>query len=223
MRCIGEINTLEDEGFLRRMTRLSGWLLVACAAVAAAALWLVPFALGVPSPAENPFALGWPATPAWFAAGAAGCFGSLAVHELVHAAFFKLFAPAGTHVSFGAVPEKFMLYASAEGIVYTRRQYQVIAVAPTVVLTVALICAGCAAGWPLLGVLVAVLHLSGCAGDLLYLVDIHESPEARWLEDTPTGVRLYAAGDDSEHAGQKGRPDAADAAGRGEGGSHDGR
>ncbi len=223
MRCIGEINTLEDEGFLRRMTRLSGWLFVVGAAVAVAALWLVPFALGVPSFAENPFALGWPATPAWCFACAAGCFGSLAVHELVHAAFFKLFAPAGARISFGAVPEKFMLYASAEGVVYTRRQYQIIAVAPTVVLTVALICAGCAAGWPLLGVLVAVLHLSGCAGDLLYLVDIHESPEARWLEDTSTGVRFYAEGDASERTGEKGCSAVADARGSREGGSRDGR
>lgn len=213
MRCIGEINTLEDEGFLRRMARLSGWLFVVGAAVAAAALWLVPFALGVPSFAENPFALGWPATPVWCFACAAGCFGSLAVHELVHAAFFKLFAPAGTRVAFGAVPEKLMLYASAEGVVYTRRHYQIIAAAPTVVLTVALVAAGCAAGWPLLGALVAVLHLTGCAGDLLYLVDIHESPEARWFEDTSTGVRFYAE-DDADGLGSPAENGAT-------GGSHD--
>ena len=45
---------------------------------------------------------------------------SFAVHELVHAVFFKLLAPAGAHVTFGANRETAMIYACAEGVVYSR-------------------------------------------------------------------------------------------------------
>lgn len=75
---------------------------------------------------------------------------SFVVHELVHGVFFKLFAPAGAHVTFGANLETCMIYACAEGVVYSRRRYMLICPAPTVVLTAAFALGFAFSGYPLL-------------------------------------------------------------------------
>lgn len=204
MRKISDIHTFEDEVFLHRMVRLS----VVTVAVGAV-LGVLWFALGAPERLGLPGCelaavmlegkaphLGFlgPST-LWFALGAVAMFVSLAVHELVHGLFFKLFASAGARVTFGANWKAGMLYACAEGIVYTRRQYLVVALAPTVVVTAVALAAGLASGWPLLGYIVAVVHLSGCTGDWCYAAAIIGDARITHCEDCAWGVQFYGEGE----------------------------
>lgn len=209
MKEIASIRTFEDEGFQRRMVR--GSAAVVAAGVALGVAWFslgVPERLGLPGSefaavvleGTGPHLGPVPPQALWFALGAVGCFASLAVHELVHAAFFRLFAPAGTRVTFGANWKAGMLYACAEGIVYTRRQYLVIALSPTVAVTALLLALGAASGWPLLGFGLAVLHLSGCTGDMLYAAAIWGDARITHCEDTSWGVRFF--GEDDADAGE---------------------
>ncbi len=135
----------EDEAFLRSMRRASA--AVALAGLGVAALWglamvalrdvlgapVVPFELGAVLGSLGNRIMGaeggqgfkiW-----WWILLAVVPIASLGAHELVHAFFFKQYAPPGTRVSFGSNAGMGMLYASAEGVLYTRGQYLVIALA----------------------------------------------------------------------------------------------
>lgn len=204
MRKIADIHTFDDQAFQRRMMRLS-----AAVAVVGAAVGVLWFALGAPrlGLSGSEFAsvvlegsgphLGFLGPGAlWFAVGAVAVLASLGVHELVHALFFKLFAPGGARVTFGANWDAGMLYACAEGIVYTRRQYLAIALAPTLAVTVLALAAGAACGWPLLGYIVAVSHLTGCTGDWCYAAAIVRDARITHCEDCTWGVRFYGAGEE---------------------------
>lgn len=200
---ISSIRTFEDRGFQRGMVRASAVVAVAGAVLGAAwfftgapgALGLPPAEVGAVVRGEGPCWLGLPPLVWWLACGAAGCFAALAAHELVHGVLFRLFAPAGARVSFGADWKAGMLYACAEDVVYTRAQYLVIALAPTVVVTALLLLLGMASGWPVLWYAVAVLHLSGCTGDWGYVAAIARDPRIMWCEDTEWGVRFYGEGE----------------------------
>ena len=209
MRKIADIRTFEDRGFQRRMLRAS-----AAVIAVGAVLGIIWFAFGIPRLLGLPGmelravftgegAEGMPPSFWWLAICSVGCFVSLAAHEVVHAVFFKLFAPAGTRVTFGANWKAGMLYACAKDIVYTRRQYLAIALAPTVVVTALLLVLGVVTGWPLVFYLVAVLHLSGCTGDWEYVRAIVRDARIAYCEDTEWGVSFFGEGDESE--GKKAR------------------
>lgn len=199
MREIAHISVFEDKAFLTRMTRTSFAVLGA-----GALLGILWFALGAPgrlglSGSELASVLLGDHGPrfAWLASLAIGCFVSFGVHELVHAAFFKLFAPPGSRVTFGANWKAGMLYACAEGVVYTRRRYLTIVLAPSVVLTALLLVAAALGSWPVLCYALAVLHLSGCTGDWGYAATIMSDRRIAYCEDTDWGVRFFGEGDDS--------------------------
>ena len=122
----------------------------------------------------------------WFAVTVA----SFALHEVVHAIPMKLFAPAGSRVTFGMNRETWMLYACADGIVYPRRAYQLIIALPTVVVTLALLLGGEVAGYSFAGYILAIVHLSGCTADLAYLAHIARDRAISACEDTTWGVRF---------------------------------
>ncbi|MFR2030871.1 MAG: metalloprotease family protein [Collinsella sp.] len=69
-----------------------------------------------------------------------------------------LLAPAGAKVTFGANRETAMIYACAEGVVYSRRRYMAVCLAPTVVVTAAFALGFAFSGYPLLCYLAAGLH-----------------------------------------------------------------
>ncbi|MDY2777639.1 MAG: DUF3267 domain-containing protein [Collinsella sp.] len=191
MRRIGGIRTFEDASFLKGAARLS--VMVALAGGALCALWLVGLGLGCPIAPSIEFAAGGSA-PVWrwnlslFAIVVL----SLVAHELVHAIAFRAFAPKGTKVRFGADWRLGLFFACAEGIVYTRRQYLAIALAPSVVVTIALIFAGALLQWPLWGLLASVAHLTGCTGDWAYARAILGDRTITHCEDTSWGVCFYA-------------------------------
>lgn len=187
MHEIGNIRTFEDEAFLHSVSRVSA----AVMAVGIAGAFVL-FEVLFPGAAELRRLHGWGAMVAWIAALLAGTAVSLMVHEGVHGLFFKLFAPRGARVSFGANWKLGMLYACAEGIVYARRHYLVIILAPTVAVTVLLALAGALTGWPFCCYVIAGAHLAGCVGDWKYALAVLRDPKITHCEDTSWGVRFLS-------------------------------
>ncbi|AEB07258.1 hypothetical protein Corgl_1152 [Coriobacterium glomerans PW2] len=186
---IGSIHTFDDSGFLRWITGCALAVLLAGAAlliVAVSALHLVPF-----GPAG---ALG--SMPIWIRIGIslASLAGTLILHELTHALLFKLLAPAGARVTFGANWRVGMIFACAQGVIYTRRHYQMIAVAPSVAVSGLALALGAATGDLLVGLGVGILHLSCCTGDWGYLRAIRRNAAITHCEDMLWGVRFYGDG-----------------------------
>lgn len=118
---------------------------------------------------------------------------TFAVHEVVHALFFRRYAPPGARVKFGANLNMGMIYASAEGVVYPRAAYLVIALAPSVVVTLLVAVLGIGIKWPLWAIVIATIHLSGCTGDWGYVRAIRADPAIAYCEDTAWGVVFYGA------------------------------
>lgn len=198
MRKRSVIYTFEDEWFLRDTLRMSRVVFVA--GLAAVLLGGIALSMWRPASLDHVFT-GIFATGGqgvvdallWVAWIVVAVVASLAAHELVHGIFFKLFAPREAHVSFGANWKRGMLYASADGIVYTRRRYLVIVLAPTFAVTPLIIAAGVGCGVPVAGLVAAVLHLSGCTGDWCYVKAIVADPGITHCEDTSYGVCFYGA------------------------------
>ena len=193
MNEISNIHAFEDEDFLHACFV---WGMVVLGAFA---VCLVPvfMLLGGPADLDAADAGGWTAVLGWIVGLTAVSAASFAVHELVHAVFFKLFAPAGARVTFGANLETCMIYACAEGVVYSRRRYVAVCLAPTVVVTTVVVTAAFAlgfalSGYPLLCYLAAGLHLSGCVGDWYYVRTILRDRRIVACEDTSFGVRFFA-------------------------------
>ncbi len=192
----GDIRIFEDRAFQARMARAS--YAVIGVGIVAGALWFaaVAPALGC-AEAEIGTVLssrvhGIPAVVAWAAALVCGVLGSLILHEGVHGLLFKLLAPRGARVLFGADRSLGLIYASADGVTYPRRRYLAIILAPTVVVTALALAAAQLSGWPVLWYAVGVMHLSGCAGDWGYARIILRDPGIAWCEDTSWGVRFFA-------------------------------
>ncbi len=141
MRKLADIDILSDEGLRRRMVALSLVPLVAGAAAC-----LLMFTAGL----AEPYGIGWVT-----ALGAASV-AALPVHELVHAAAFKLLVP-GAHVTFGF--KDAFLYTSANGAVARKAAEVAVLLAPTVLVTAALVAAACACEAPALAVGLAAMHL----------------------------------------------------------------
>lgn len=187
MNEISNIHAFEDEDFLHACF-VWGMVVVGVFAVCLVPVFML---LGGPADLDAAETCGWTAVVGWMVGLVVVSMASFTVHELVHAAFFKLLAPAGAHVTFGANRETCMIYACAEGVVYSRLRYVAICLAPTVVLTVAFVLGFALSGYPLLCYLAAGLHLSGCVGDWYYVRTILRDRRIVACEDTSFGVRFF--------------------------------
>lgn len=170
MREIADIDVLADEVLRQKMVVLSLGLLAAGLAVSALVL------VG-----EKGAELGL----SWFA----GSLAALPVHELVHAAAFKLLVP-GVRVGFGF--KDAFLYTTVNGAVVPRAAELAALLAPAVVVTAALVAAALAYSCPALAVMLATTHLSGCVGDLLMAHAILREPACTNVRDTEFGITLLA-------------------------------
>lgn len=181
MKEIGSIRVFEDQEFLRRIVIWSFAVCIVCAPVLVAAYLAFPGleGNGLPGPLESVVAV------------VVASMVSFVLHEAVHAVFFKLFAPAGARITFGANWKSAMLFTCAEGIVYTRHQYLVVALAPTLVVTLLLLAFGAMYGAFFELAIAAVIHLSGCVGDWGYVQQILRNPSITHVEDTDFGVRFF--------------------------------
>ncbi len=210
MRKIADIHVFEDEGFLARMRSLSATVLVA--GVLAAILWalamvalreffdapVTPFELGDVLGSLGDRLMGVEGAGRgvdirWWISLAAAIPATFAIHELVHALFFRHYAPPGAQITFGSNLKMGMIYASAEGVVYPRDAYLVIALAPSIIVTLLVIVLGIGFRWPLWTIVVATAHLSGCTGDWGYVRAIRSDPTIAYCEDTAWGVSFYGA------------------------------
>lgn len=207
MRRIGSIRVLEDEAFLRRAARGSfavlglglllilAWLVIGIAIPGFPRLELERVLggwgarlMGVPAVS------GW-AVLGWWLALIAACVAAFLLHEVVHGLFFKRFLPAGRTVSYGADFKMGIMYASAEGVRFSRDRYLAVLIAPTIVITLAVIAIGIGLGWPLWAVATATIHLSGCTGDWGYIRAINADRRIAYCEDTSWGVTFFADDD----------------------------
>lgn len=173
MRIVADIDVLGDAAVQEGIARLSA-VMLAAGAVAALALALA-------SGGAEPDGLWW-----WLAL-LVSYLATLPVHELVHAAAFKLLAP-GCHVTFGA--EGGFLYACANGAVLPRGRMVAVLVAPAALVTAAVLFLALAAGRPVLGVALAGLHLASCAGDLLMVREMAREPACTHVRDTDRGIEM---------------------------------
>ena len=184
MRTIGDIDFFGDDALRQRLVRASAWLLIGGAALAVALS--VVTGTGV---IEEMRALpgDWGAA-LWPLAMVALSVVALPVHELVHALFMRVLGGPGTRVSFGY--QAGMLYAGCPGLVLSKPRFVAVLLAPTVLVTAALLGLGLVLGYPFMTLWAAVLHLSGCSGDILAAGAILHERACTHCRDTERGVEL---------------------------------
>ena len=183
-RTLGDIDFFGDDALCQRLVRASAWLLIGGAALAVALS--VVAGTGV---IEEMRALpgDWGAVM-WPLAMAALSVVALPVHELVHALFMRVLGGPGTRVSFGY--QAGMLYAGCPGLVLSKARFVAVLLAPTVLVTAALLGLGLVLGYPFMTLWAAVLHLSGCSGDILAAGAILRERACTHCRDTERGVEL---------------------------------
>lgn len=183
-RTLGDIDFFGDDALRQRLVRASAWLLIGGAALAIALS--VVAGTGV---IEEMRALpgDWGAA-LWPLAMAALSVAALPVHELVHALFMRVLGGPGTRVSFGY--QAGMLYAGCPGLVLSKPRFVAVLLAPTVLVTAALLGLGLVLGYPFMTLWAAVLHLSGCSGDILAAGAILRERACTHCRDTEQGVEL---------------------------------
>ena|GEM_PF-5943058 len=121
-------------------------------------------------------------------------FAVFTLHEGVHGLFFKLLSPS-SRIKFGYTSG--MLYATAPGSVYTRKQYMVIILMPFIVITILLfLLMFFAFPHPSLKYILAI-HTGGCAGDFYYVYLMMKYRNLEYAEDTDVGMTLYEAQPDN--------------------------
>lgn len=181
---LSDIDFFGDDALCQRLVRASAWLLIGGAALAVALS--VVAGTGV---IEEMRALpgDWGAAM-WPLAMAALSAVALPVHELVHALFMRVLGGPGTRVSFGY--QAGMLYAGCPGLVLSKPRFVVVLLAPTVLVTAALLGLGLVLGYPFMTLWAAVLHLSGCSGDILAAGTILRERACTHCRDTERGIEL---------------------------------
>lgn len=186
MRTLLDIDFLADEALRRRLAALS--LALLAASVALIALLVVAGVL--PGACEAASLLGRGTLP-WAAALVALTLVSMPVHELVHGALFRLLGGPGTRVRYGHAAG--MLYAGCPGLVLSRARFCAVLLGPAALLSALLLALPCVLGYPLLGAIACVFHLSSCAGDVLAAALALREPACTHVQDTEEGVRLLTA------------------------------
>lgn len=117
----------------------------------------------------------------------------MALHEGVHGVAIRACGARpqfGSAMMGGVVP---VLYATAPGAWFTRRQFTAIALSPAVVLTAAaveIIAVVPYGGWL---VVPAAIHLGGCVGDFGMTAIVARQPLGTMVEDLKTGMRFHRA------------------------------
>lgn len=128
-------------------------------------------------------------SPLWFVLLGAVSIAALPVHELVHAAAFKLLSGGRARMTFGFT--SWMLYTASPGTILPRKRFCAVLLAPALLVTLGLGLGAAALGWPLLGWFLAVVHLAGCTGDIGYVRIIASEPLANLVQDTERGIALF--------------------------------
>jgi hypothetical protein len=189
---------LTDDKLLLRLNLLA--VIPLAGMLALMAVWWVVVSLGrAPEPQ--------PQFP-WWLALAAIILIVLPLHELVHGVVIR---GLGHPVRYGAKLSKGVLYATAENALFRRDEYLMVALAPLVAITLAVM-AGMAVApqWMAyyLGI-GAVLNAGGAIGDLYAVVVILRYPPGILVRDEADSFRLYAWGGTEGSSTQNTEPPAA--------------
>ena len=183
-RTLGDIDFFGDDALRQRLVRASAWLLIGGAALAVA----LSVVAGTGVIEEMRALPGGGGGALWPLAMAALSVAALPVHELVHALFMRVLGGPGTRVSFGY--QAGMLYAGCPGLVLSKPRFVAVLLAPAVLVTAALLGLGLVLGYPFMTLWAAVLHLSGCSGDILAAGAILRERACTHCRDTERGVEL---------------------------------
>lgn len=178
MRRLIDINLLDDHALQADMAMNSLWIV------------LIGTLLGVFGAAVFEHEA---VAPVWFVLLIVVSVAVLPVHELVHAAAFKLVSGGSARIQFGF--SSWMLYTSSPGTTLPRRRFCVVLLSPTVLVTLALAIVSWMCGWPLLGWFLAIVHLAGCTGDIGYARVIASERECSHVQDTDRGIALLCDDD----------------------------
>lgn len=183
-RTLGDIDFFGDDALRQRLVYVSVWLLLGGAALAVtlsvvAGAGVIEEMLALPGD--------WGAVM-WPLAVIALSVVALPVHELVHALLMRVLGGPGTRVSFGY--QAGMLYAGCPGLVLSKPRFVAVLLAPAVLVTAALLGLGLVLGYPFMTIWAAVLHLSGCSGDILAAGSILRERACTHCRDTERGVEL---------------------------------
>lgn len=184
MRTLGDIDFFGDDALRQRLVRASVWLLIGGAALAVA----LSIVAGTGVIEEMRALPGDWGAAMWPLAMAALSVVALPVHELVHALFMRVLGGPGTRVSFGY--QAGMLYAECPGLVLSKPRFVAVLLAPAVLVTAALLGLGLVLGYPFMTLWAAILHLSGCSGDILAAGAILRERSCTHCRDTERGVEL---------------------------------
>lgn len=187
MNEISNIHAFEDEDFLHACF-VWGMVVVGVFAVCLVPVFML---LGGPADLDAADAGGWMAVVGWIVGLLRSQWRRSPCTSWCTVCFLSCWRLAGAKVTFGANRETAMIYACAEGVVYSRRRYMAVCLAPTVVVTAALALGFAFSGYPLLCYLAAGLHLSGCVGDWYYVRTILRDRRIVACEDTSFGVRFF--------------------------------
>ena len=174
MRRLADIELLDDVQLQAQMSAWSLWILLIGV--------LVGVLLAVGMPHE-------PVTPWWFVALVAVSVAVLPLHELVHAAAFKLVTGFEARITFGFA--NWMLYTASPGTMLPCGRFCAVLLAPAVVVTALLGVCLSVTGMPLLAWFCGVIHLAGCTGDIGYVRIIASEPAANLVQDTERGIALF--------------------------------
>ena len=175
MRLVRKIDVIQDPDLVKKMVWASWAMLIVCLALAIA--WFLRggrhlgILRGIVSITITAFV--YP------------------THEYIHGAFFRLLGPPGTTVTYGFGMG--FLFTSANDAILTRNRYLVVTLAPTVIITIASLVLGRVTGHALIGIIVCMLHLFGCVGDIVMAGEIVATSGVTHVRDTGTGAELLAA------------------------------
>jgi len=115
----------------------------------------------------------------------------LPLHELIHGVAIL---GCGYRPRFGMILSKGVLYATADGALFTRRQYIVVALAPLALISLLglLLIGVLPSGWWWTIALAVVINNGSAIGDLWAAYTVLHYPAASLVRDTADGFIVYA-------------------------------
>lgn len=121
-------------------------------------------------------------------------FGLLALHEWLHGFAMRRYGATPTYGATMVAKLMPAFYCTSPGVLYTRRQFVVIALTPFVVISVLCVVVLLLGRWSGWLVIPAAFHLSGCIGDFTVAVKVARLKPGTRVEDRISGLRIYRAG-----------------------------
>lgn len=125
--------------------------------------------------------------------GVLAAFLLIPLHEYIHVLAYK--SQGAQHTSYAANIKKFYFMALADGFVANRKAFRVVALAPFVTITLALIVVAILvpANWCMLPLSTLLAHAAMCSGDfgLLSYFDAHKDKEVVTYDDVQKGISYF--------------------------------